>query len=85
VGTVVFELLGPIILLGGWFRFSYLLGAIGMHYIIGFLMHIHFKEFQIIDFFLINWAWVGEYLTNRFHVFSVVKHKLQQRFFISVR
>ncbi len=84
-GTLVFELLGPVILLGGWFRFGYLLGAIVMHAAIGFLMHIHFKEFQIVDFFLINWAWAFGYLAKRFSVFSVFQQKFRQQFLLSVR
>ncbi len=78
-GTAIFELLGPVILLGGWFRTLYLLGAIGMHYGIGVLMNIHFTEFQVVDFFLINWVWVWGSLSSRLPFLSSVQGTLQRK------
>ncbi|HRP54467.1 hypothetical protein [Agriterribacter sp.] len=56
--TVIFELSGFILLLGGWPRILYLLGAILMHKSIGVLMNLPFVNYQIICFFLIDWKWV---------------------------
>ncbi len=56
--TVVFELSGFILLIGGWPRVFYLLGAILMHKSIGALMNLPFVNYQLICFFLIDWKWV---------------------------
>ena len=53
--TLLLELSSPLILFDGWPRTLYLISAIIMHTSIGYLMNINFKEFQIIDFLLIDW------------------------------
>lgn len=62
IATVLFELLGFVLLLGGWWRVLYLLGAIAMHRSIGFLMYLPFTEYQLICFLLIDWWWVYQHL-----------------------
>lgn len=63
--TVIFELSGFILLLGGWPRILYLLGAILMHKSIGALMNLPFINYQIICFFLIDWKWIYNHSGTR--------------------
>jgi hypothetical protein len=58
IATVLFELCGFLILLDGWPRSIYLLGAIGMHIGIGFTMNLGFVPYRVFDFLLIDWVWV---------------------------
>jgi hypothetical protein len=62
LGTVLFELSGFMILIDGWPRTTYLLGAIFMHIAIGFFMNLDFIPYRILDFLLINWFWVVKQL-----------------------
>ena len=63
--VVIFELLGIILLFGGWGRVVYLIGAIIMHRSIGFLMNLPFFSFQLLCFLLIDWIWVYHHLNNK--------------------
>jgi hypothetical protein len=58
IATVLFELSGFLILIDGWPRTVYLLGAILMHVSIGVLMNLDFISYRILDFLLIDWGWV---------------------------
>lgn len=60
--TVIFELSGFALLIGGWTRILYLFGAILMHKSIGALMNLPFIGYQIICFFLIDWKWMYDQL-----------------------
>lgn len=62
VGTLVLELVAPAILIDGWIRLLVLISFIILHVSIGFLMNISFRELLVLDFFLIDWAWVSNRL-----------------------
>lgn len=65
ISVVLFELLGFVLLFGGWIRVVYLIGAIVMHRSIGFLMNLPFFSFQLLCFLLIDWQWVYLHLNFR--------------------
>jgi hypothetical protein len=67
IGTVLFELCSFLILIDGWPRTIYLLGAIGMHVGIGFTMNLGFIPYRIFDFLLIDWVWVLSQVPNVIH------------------
>ena len=58
VAATVFELCAFLLLLNGWPRVLYLLGAILMHKSIGVLMNLPFRDYQALCFLLIDWWWV---------------------------
>ena len=62
VSATVFELSAFLLLLNGWPRVFYLLGAILMHKSIGLLMNLPFSDYQVLCFLLIDWRWVYEHL-----------------------
>lgn len=58
LGTVLFELAGFVILIDGWPRSAYLVGAMFMHISIGFFMNLDFISYRLLDLLLIDWPWV---------------------------
>lgn len=80
--VVIFEMLGIVLVFGGWIRVFYLLGAIIMHKSIGSLMNLPFLDYQVLCFLLIDWHWVYQHL-NR-HLKNWLK-PLINRFRILVR
>lgn len=68
--VVIFELLGVILLFGGWGRIFYLLGAIIMHRSIGFLMNLPFFSFQLLCFLLIDWQWIYFHMNKRLRIIA---------------
>ncbi|AMJ66273.1 hypothetical protein AXW84_13125 [Hymenobacter sp. PAMC 26628] len=63
--TLLFELCGFMILISGWPRILYLIGAIGMHKVIGQLMRLPFTEYQLICFLFIDWQFLYQWLHNK--------------------
>jgi len=62
VSATLFELGAFLLLLNGWPRVFYLLGAILMHKSIGYLMNLPFPNYQVVCFLLIDWRWVYEHI-----------------------
>jgi hypothetical protein len=60
--TVIFELSSFLLLMTGWPKFLYLVGAIAMHQTIGFLMDLHFIKFQLLCLLLVDWQYVSQTL-----------------------
>ena len=62
LSATLFELTAFLLLLNGWPRVLYLLGAILMHKSIGVLMNLPFTDYQVLCFLLIDWQWVYEHI-----------------------
>jgi len=62
VSATLFELSAFLLLLNGWPRVFYLIGAIMMHKSIGYLMNLPFLDYQVLCFLLIDWRWVYEHI-----------------------
>jgi hypothetical protein len=67
IATVIFELSSILLLTSRWPKFLYLVGAIGMHQTIGFLMDLRFLKYQLLCLLLIDWQWVYRTLLNGFY------------------
>jgi hypothetical protein len=73
IATIFFELSGLLILVDGWPRTLYLLGAIGMHVSIGFFMNLDFISYRVLCFLLIDWQWVFNQIS-----FLISARKIEQ-------
>jgi hypothetical protein len=63
IGALSFELLSPLMLLGGPFRVAVLLGAAGMHLFIDHFLNISFVSWIVIDLAMLDWPWLTRGLT----------------------